>query len=165
MKTPKKGYKQITVPDALYGRIQGIAAAEGRSMPDLIRKMLGDQYPDCPAGSGEEIKGKEYNYAFAIYQNDKNVGVFKTDSIVVTRHTPALPKLNQAPVSARGLLHFDIKAIHIEEGGIELRGFIGDPEISVKITGVVFMDYAWGTPIVTSMKALTFEIIDEEGKR
>jgi len=56
MKTPPKGFKQITVPDALHGRIQGIAEAEGLSMPDLIRKMLGDQYPDHPAEAGEEKK-------------------------------------------------------------------------------------------------------------
>jgi len=58
MKTPKPGFKQVTVPDALYDRIQGIAKAEGLSMPDLLRKMLGTMYPDSPAGSGEEIKGK-----------------------------------------------------------------------------------------------------------
>ena len=58
MKTPKPGYKQVTVPDALYDRIQGIAKAEDMSMPDLIRKMLGIMYSDSPAGSGKEIKGK-----------------------------------------------------------------------------------------------------------
>uniref|UniRef100_A0A6M3M146 Uncharacterized protein n=1 Tax=viral metagenome TaxID=1070528 RepID=A0A6M3M146_9ZZZZ len=41
---PPKGFKQITVSNELYSRIQGIAKNESQSMPDLIRKMLGVQY-------------------------------------------------------------------------------------------------------------------------
>jgi len=58
MKTPKPGYKQITVSAALYSQVQGAAEAEGLSMPDLLRMMLGTLYPDYPAMAGEEIKGK-----------------------------------------------------------------------------------------------------------
>lgn len=54
MKTPKKGFSQITVSDHLKEKIRSIAEAEGLSMPDLIRKMLGTNYPDYPAGNGEE---------------------------------------------------------------------------------------------------------------
>jgi len=58
MKTPPKGFTGLTVSDELKDWIKRVAEAEGLSMPDLIRKMLGVQYPDSPAGSGEGIKGK-----------------------------------------------------------------------------------------------------------
>lgn len=53
---PKKGYKQITTSNALHGQLKRIAAAEGLSMPGLIRKMLGELYPEypIPEGAGEE---------------------------------------------------------------------------------------------------------------
>ena len=137
----------------------GRGAAEDMSMPDLIRKMLGTLYSDSPAGSGKEIKGKEYN--FEVYQNDKKVGVFKIDDLVLT---PQFLRTRHAPVSARGLLYLDTEVDMVKEEGTELRGFIGDPKISVKITDVVFEDYAWGTPIVTNMEALNFEILAEEIK-
>jgi len=57
MKTPKKGFKGITVSDALYSQIQDTARIEGLSMPDLLRKMLGDQYPD--PGVWEELVNME----------------------------------------------------------------------------------------------------------
>jgi len=56
---PKKGFTQITVPNELKKRIHRIARAEGLSMPDLIRKMLGTMYPDNPAEAGEEKKENE----------------------------------------------------------------------------------------------------------
>lgn len=55
---PPKGFTQITVSDQLKDQLKRIAEAEGLSMPDLIRRMLGTNYPDYPAGSGGEIKGK-----------------------------------------------------------------------------------------------------------
>ena len=51
---PPKGFTQVTISEELKERIQGIARAEGLSMPDLIRKMLGVMYPDHPVESGEE---------------------------------------------------------------------------------------------------------------
>jgi len=53
---PPKGFTQITVSDKLKDHLMRTAEAEGLSMPDLIRKMLGDQYPDHPAEAGEEKK-------------------------------------------------------------------------------------------------------------
>jgi len=55
---PKPGFKQITVSDALYDRVQGIARGEGLSMPDLIRKMLGALYPEHPVPEGTEEREK-----------------------------------------------------------------------------------------------------------
>ena len=54
MKTPKPGFKQITISEELKDQIQSRARAEGLTMPDLIRKMLGVMYPDHPVESGEE---------------------------------------------------------------------------------------------------------------
>jgi len=39
---PRQGYKQVTLPEELHGRLKRVAEAEGLGMPDLIRKMLGD---------------------------------------------------------------------------------------------------------------------------
>jgi len=159
MKTPPKGFKQVTLADRLYKRLQDTAKSEGLSMPDLLRKMLSDQYSDSSAVSGEEIKGKEYNHTFDVYQNDRRIGTFKTDSItLISKHL----RVNQAPVSASGLLQLDVEVSCIAEGGVEMRGFIGDTETRVKITGVFFRDYSFEEPIVTSMDALTFEIIAKE---
>ena len=51
---PKKGFTQITVSDQLKDQLKSIAEAEGLSMPDLIRRMLGTLYPDYPAKAGKE---------------------------------------------------------------------------------------------------------------
>ena len=53
---PKKGFTQITVSDQLKDQLKRIAEAEGLSMPDLIRRMLGTLYPDYPAKVGKERK-------------------------------------------------------------------------------------------------------------
>ena len=53
---PPKGFTGLTVSNELKAWIKRVAEAEGLTMPDLIRKMLRDQYPDTPAGSGEEIE-------------------------------------------------------------------------------------------------------------
>jgi len=58
MKTPPKGFTGITLSDELKDRLKRIAEAENLSVPDLIRSMLGTLYPDSPAVSGEERKGK-----------------------------------------------------------------------------------------------------------
>lgn len=42
---PKKGFTQVTIADALKGKLMRAAEAEGLSMPGLIKKMLGEQYP------------------------------------------------------------------------------------------------------------------------
>jgi len=41
---PPKGFTGLTVSDELKAWIKRVAEAEGLSMPDLIRKMLGVQY-------------------------------------------------------------------------------------------------------------------------
>ncbi|HUW44784.1 MAG TPA: ribbon-helix-helix protein, CopG family [Dehalococcoidia bacterium] len=54
MKTPKPGFKQITLSEELKDQIQSRARAEGLTMPDLLRKLLETNYPDYPAPAGEE---------------------------------------------------------------------------------------------------------------
>lgn len=49
---PRKGYKNITVPDELHSRIQRVAETMGLSTPDLIRKYLGDQESEHPVPEG-----------------------------------------------------------------------------------------------------------------
>lgn len=40
---PKEGFTQVTIADALKGKLKCAAEAEGLSMPGLIKKMLGDE--------------------------------------------------------------------------------------------------------------------------
>ena len=65
MKTPPKGFTQITVSDKLKRRLKCTAEALGLSMPDLIRRMLGDlesEHPDQEGTGKSEKKLKPEEY-------------------------------------------------------------------------------------------------------
>jgi len=106
-------------------------------------------------GTKEDLGIQEYLHTFELHQNDKKVGTFKTNAITKTSGQ------GQAPILARGLLHFNIYEGEVTEGGVEMRGYMGDPKTSAlfKITGVNFRDYNFGDPIVTDMEALKLEMI------
>lgn len=56
-KMPKEGFTQITVSNTLKDKLKRAAKAVGLSMPRLIRKMLGEQYPEHLADeAGKRLK-------------------------------------------------------------------------------------------------------------
>ena len=48
---PKKGYKSITVPEALHNRLMEIADKTHRSIPKLIEHMLEEVYSKPEGGA------------------------------------------------------------------------------------------------------------------